>query len=484
MIYRGLQEEGIWDAVHAAEPPYVAEPNVPFQIPPKPTVKNVRATMNPISSWSARMQTAYQFGGVSQVTGVLLAARVPAARIWSTAVSGPGALNEYEYIVLGGDVATVTAAKAEPKFVNSFLSEAMLEEHLKTGKGKGAHDEKTHGNRAGKGGLPPTRPLPKGPLEGSGPEGPRLSDQEKRTVIQWAMSGDADPQVKALLSGRVPPDLLAKVREFYAGEQAGFDFIRLGNSRGNEIVLGDPEVKQRNVAETAERTLLNLRAAGNTTLGTANVYDFADEIQREWASSSSNGNERSLAVQMAVAQKFGLTAASDQLRDGTMASRIWPSEQWWNEKVQAVSRDPLQAAYVKAVYDNTQAKLAKAGITELPLYRGMVMDPNSPVSFHDDIKQLVKKGTDTVMSNPLTSWSASRVVALDFTHRGDRDMSVLMKAMVPASRIWSTAQSGPGCRSEYEYIVLGGEMEVAGEYVGGGWRPSELPKDAAEYDGG
>jgi len=127
VIYRGLQEKGIWDAVHT-EIDALGVSNIASWTRETMGVANVRATMNPISSWSASMQVAYNFGGVSKVTGVLLSARVPAERIWSTAISGPGALNESEYVVLGGDTVTVAAAKADPKFVNSFLSEATIGE--------------------------------------------------------------------------------------------------------------------------------------------------------------------------------------------------------------------------------------------------------------------------------------------------------------------------------------------------------------------
>jgi hypothetical protein len=66
--------------------------------------------MQPASSWSANIATAVQFsrGGGQFATHkegnpIVLVARVPVARILSTAVTGRGALSEEEVIVLGGE---------------------------------------------------------------------------------------------------------------------------------------------------------------------------------------------------------------------------------------------------------------------------------------------------------------------------------------------------------------------------------------------
>lgn len=59
---------------------------------------------NPVSSWSTSQSTAEGFmaGSLDDAPGALLEATVPAERIFSTPLSGPGCLNEYEVVTIGG----------------------------------------------------------------------------------------------------------------------------------------------------------------------------------------------------------------------------------------------------------------------------------------------------------------------------------------------------------------------------------------------
>lgn len=71
------------------------------------TPRQVQATLNPLSSWTADHDVAKDFThyGAGNESGVLFRAAIPAERIWSlSSSSGAGALREREAIVIGPEV--------------------------------------------------------------------------------------------------------------------------------------------------------------------------------------------------------------------------------------------------------------------------------------------------------------------------------------------------------------------------------------------
>ena len=75
------------------------------------TIDRVRATMNPVSSFSTSHETAARFGNHATSTlgeinrpifGIVLRGAIPKERVWSTAITGNGCLTEHEVTVLGG----------------------------------------------------------------------------------------------------------------------------------------------------------------------------------------------------------------------------------------------------------------------------------------------------------------------------------------------------------------------------------------------
>ena len=66
--------------------------------------KTAKVTSNPLSSWTTNKRTANEFADRTYNTNqsMVLSAKVPAERVWSTAHTGPGCLGEREAIVLGG----------------------------------------------------------------------------------------------------------------------------------------------------------------------------------------------------------------------------------------------------------------------------------------------------------------------------------------------------------------------------------------------
>lgn len=137
------------------------------------------------------------------------------------------------------------------------------------------------------------------------------------------------------------------------------------------------------------------------------------------------------------------------------------------------NHDGALRAYVRAVYDNTQAWLRREGVSGVTAYRGMnavsgehlptglTWYAGSPTGYrHPDWQRI----SDT--SSPLTSWAISRYSAQQFAARTDLGIQqwgehgVVEAAHVPASRIWSTPQTGPGANHENEIVVLGGRDSV------------------------
>ena len=155
----------------------------------------------------------------------------------------------------------------------------------------------------------------------------------------------------------------------------------------------------------------------------------ADHLVRQWAQSSGDHETASIAVQMMAAKEFGLSNAANP-------AKVYGHDEAEVESYigRAGNRIPQ---YLQAVYANTQEHLAKAGVTEITLYRGM---------HHIELE---KRGT--VRMNPLSSFSTSQESAMNFG-------KVVIKVKVPASQVFSTSISGPGCYNEAEMVVLGGEV--------------------------
>lgn len=130
-------------------------------------------------------------------------------------------------------------------------------------------------------------------------------------------------------------------------------------------------------------------------------------------------------------------------------------------------RSSATQGFIKAVYQNTQSKLASApqSIGYITLHRGMVLKTDS--SFLD----LVPEGEDIFNvprltlngANSLSSWSTDFGTALEFANRVPSDYGggVVLTMTVPVSRIFSTAISGPGCLNEQEFILLGRDGDEA-----------------------
>ena len=111
-------------------------------------------------------------------------------------------------------------------------------------------------------------------------------------------------------------------------------------------------------------------------------------------------------------------------------------------KVRPPLRDTLKA-FVRAQYEETQALLAKDGIEEVTLYRGMRQAPAN-----------VKPGLSTwdVTDNPVASWTIRHSTAHGSYFYG----GTMLRSSAPAHMIFSTPLTGFGCAREWEVLILNG----------------------------
>jgi len=189
---------------------------------------------------------------------------------------------------------------------------------------------------------------------------------------------------------------------------------------GTEVVHGDdPRIKQR-LAELGASALVSLWAIG------------------------SNETTKNLAIQKAAAEEFGLKETAE-----------WQGEDGDKVDDEYSKNGDLYRAFLRAQYDETQDYLAKNGITQVPLYRGMEF-------FEDEFNEITGAGGfPEIATRPLSSFSYDSIVAQKFADgtfstQGSDYKGMVLSGVAPASRVFSCAETGLGCYSEREIVLLGG----------------------------
>ena len=253
---------------------------------------------------------------------------------------------------------------------------------------------------------------------------------------------------------------------------------------------GAGKVKDSIVQELADRTGL--------------PYEDVNEVIKQWAHSANDEDYRSLSLQEAISEEFGIplspwqkeraedlgsawrvseerdlikeyVALDKEMKVTPFLSRYTPEYEgsrrqeigdrmfelrnkardlgitqqfttvYQRSHVLSHRDDPRgdTRKIVRAMYNHTQEELSKAGIKDVVLFRGK--EPG----WKDTAGQPMRKGMDfKIVSNAASSWTAAPEIAVGF---GD-----VITARVPAKRILGTARTGFGCLRELEYVVLGG----------------------------
>lgn len=193
---------------------------------------------------------------------------------------------------------------------------------------------------------------------------------------------------------------------------------------------------------------------GALSKDTGDEFMVANDFVKQWAVSSNDGDMRSLGIQEIATGELGgkLTdwqqtqirrvQESDDSNHFVQKQYLFENEAGSNE---AEAKRKI-GVMLRSVYGRTQAELKKRGIDKVTVYRGLKKQRDTALGEYEvgDIVQ--------VEANALSSWSLSPVTAEKFAgYDGGRVLSTT----VPASWVYSTPMTGPGCLNEEEIIVVG-----------------------------
>lgn len=211
-------------------------------------------------------------------------------------------------------------------------------------------------------------------------------------------------------------------------------------------------------ASAADRSAVKQEIEGELSERSGVLDGKINELMAQWADTSNDTDLRSLSIQKAASEEFGVKMSKWQQESLDKAQQGKESAAKMGltrPKYQQIIDDGSQRAVLRAMYENTQARLAKAGFKpndEVYLYRGVIYDKD------------VRQNTGDVVNyhgNAMDSWSIARGVADTFAstdYKGTGVKGIIYGMKIPVRNIISTARTGNGCLTEGEVIVLGGSM--------------------------
>lgn len=172
---------------------------------------------------------------------------------------------------------------------------------------------------------------------------------------------------------------------------------------------------------------------------TASQQSVSQVIQT-WAGSSDSDVVLSQVVQRAATEEFGLSDPASSMRRASphLKERV-------NDMYNEIG--PGVRVLLREMYNHTQEELARAGMKEVTLYRGMGNGPSGVMEAKQYGKPVQLK------LQPASSFASDPDVARRFAGSGQR--AAIYAATVPASRVLGTARTGFGCLHETEFVVLG-----------------------------
>jgi hypothetical protein len=190
----------------------------------------------------------------------------------------------------------------------------------------------------------------------------------------------------------------------------------------------------------------------------------------QWAESSADSVPQSIAVQYAANDFMGSpplhVPASWGARDAAVIQR--------GKEIAAQHRAVFDVV-LGHTYERTQQALKEAGIETVELYRGMVVPLRTFSSVAGAARLKMPLGQlheGPVVMQPLSSFSSNVATAGTFATEGvfsagpqANQVAVMMAVRVPRTQVFATAQTGPGCLSESEFILFGGR-ETRAAYAG------------------
>ncbi len=171
--------------------------------------------------------------------------------------------------------------------------------------------------------------------------------------------------------------------------------------------------------------------ANKENLERALLESVVSMLVATWASTSNDNNPRSLAMQHAAEVEFGLKDTYG-----------WTQSQAVTKQEYAIN-GPLYREFLRVMYENTQEWAKANGVTKVRLRRG---EGSAPIG-------AAVGAVHTKQYRPLSSFSSASSTAEGFGN-------YVVDAVIPIEWIIGNASTGFGCRSEYEWVILGGKHQV------------------------
>ena len=296
------------------------------------------------------------------------------------------------------------------------------------------------------------------------------------------------------------------------------DVMRLRNRGGTSD--GNPEISKGVLADIADSPMRFLHDGGAAVATQTTKRSISPEVMAagiaatvndSWAKSSTNGNINSVTMQKIVAMELGEESGNPEVHAAGDKS------EGKADSVIAEHGDVLRAV-ARATYENTQEALANQGLTEVPIYRGVKYEAkqkfgyssgsnridegykeaqdilearrslpansnqrgNLTGSFHGEASSNYYVTDDKIEGNPMSSWSSDFSTAHSFAGISNEDeVGIMYSAVVPASSVYSTAATGPGCLVEAEFVVMPLSEDVPAKAVTP--KRGSVPYDEDEY---
>lgn len=194
------------------------------------------------------------------------------------------------------------------------------------------------------------------------------------------------------------------------------------------------------------------------------IYEMAaDRLTRGWAITSMDADATAIALQLAAQEEFALQGNLTYVRK-RVADVLRRADGFLEQ------HRNLLRAYLRAVYEETQAALGAEGIEFLTFHRGMKDTAFVKLSLvFREAGGAAKWGE--VALQPLSSFSTDLGEAMIF----GENMTTIR---VPASHILSTPRTGLGCLGESEFVIMSRNptyTAVMGQVKQGAWNLAGLP---------
>lgn len=191
--------------------------------------------------------------------------------------------------------------------------------------------------------------------------------------------------------------------------------------------------------------------------GTPEAEEFVREsvastLVGNWASTSNDSNPASLAIQLAAEAEFDLSDTAD-----------WHDETGGRAYDAYEKHGDVYREFVRAQYDDTQARFKELGVTSVTLQRGFSFEGDDSPKWASDIAASAEPGqwaeAAEIRLRPMSSWTSDPETTEAFATQSageDRAFGIVLTGKFKVDQILSFPETGNGCLAESEFVVLGG----------------------------